>query len=59
MPARLAAIYRHPVKSLGEEALERVAHREQHGDSDHAFGWSWLKEATLWRGKGCSHMAAE
>lgn len=25
MPARLAAIYRHPVKSLGEEALERVS----------------------------------
>ena len=42
-----------------EEALERIAHLTEHGDSDHAFGWAWLEEAKLWRGKGCSHIAAE
>ncbi len=27
-----------------EEALARLEHLKAHGDSDHAFGWSWLKE---------------
>lgn len=27
-----------------DEALERLEHRKIHGDSDQAFGWSWLKE---------------
>ncbi|MEL7468468.1 MAG: DUF3291 domain-containing protein [Pseudomonadota bacterium] len=40
------------------EAIERVAYLEANGDSDHAFGWSWLQAAKLWRGKGCSHVAA-
>ncbi|QBF31343.1 DUF3291 domain-containing protein [Thalassococcus sp. S3] len=42
-----------------EEALGRLAHLEAHGDSDHAFGWSHLKEAQMWRSHGCSHLAAE
>jgi hypothetical protein len=25
------------------EALERLEHRKTHGDSDHAFGWDWLR----------------
>ncbi len=40
------------------EALERLEHLRAHGDSDHAFGWSWLKEACLWRTRGCSEGAA-
>lgn len=41
------------------EALERLAHREEHGDSDHAFGWEYLKDATLWRLRACTATAAE
>ncbi len=42
-----------------DEALERLAHLQANGDSDHAFGWSYLKEARLWRVKACDSMAAE
>lgn len=42
-----------------EEALARVAHLQKNGPSDHAFGWDWLKDAKLWRGRGCSDIAAE
>lgn len=42
-----------------DEALARLAHKEEHGDSDHAFGWSYLKEAKLWQSHGCTQMAAE
>ncbi|MGB5871048.1 MAG: DUF3291 domain-containing protein [Albidovulum sp.] len=42
-----------------EEARERLAHKEQHGDTDHAFGWSYLKEAQLWQDRACSTQAAE
>ena len=28
-----------------DEALAKLDHREQHGDSQEAFGWEWLKEA--------------
>ncbi len=42
-----------------DEALARLAHKEQNGDSDHAFGWSYLKDAQLWKSKGCNAMAAE
>ncbi|MEC3860038.1 DUF3291 domain-containing protein [Mesobacterium sp. TK19101] len=41
-----------------DEALTRLDHRKTHGDSDHAFGWGWLKDATLWRSHGCA-VAAE
>ncbi|MBS0124293.1 DUF3291 domain-containing protein [Thetidibacter halocola] len=36
------------------EALDRLAHRKTHGDSDHAFGWGWLKEAGLWKTHACA-----
>lgn len=36
------------------EAMERLEHVEAHGDSEHAFGWAWLKEATEWRAKRCA-----
>jgi hypothetical protein len=26
-----------------DEALARLDHLRAHGDSDHAFGWGWLK----------------
>jgi len=42
-----------------DEALERLEHRRRHGDSDHAFGWSYLKEARLWKTHNCASMAAE
>lgn len=41
-----------------QEALARLDHLREHGDSDHAFGWSWLKEARLWRSRGCSEDVA-
>ena len=42
-----------------DEALERLAWREANGDSDRAFGWSYLKDATLWRDRQCARVAAE
>ncbi|WP_298912803.1 DUF3291 domain-containing protein [uncultured Roseobacter sp.] len=41
------------------EALDRLAHLKTHGDSDHAFGWSHLKEASQWRAGRCAPVAAE
>ena len=41
------------------EALARLDHLRAHGDTEHAFGWSYLKEAQLWKTKGCNEMAAE
>jgi hypothetical protein len=41
-----------------EEALDRLAHREAHGDTDHAFGWAHLAEARLWRSARCDAGAA-
>lgn len=37
------------------EGLERLAHREAHGDSDHAFGWRHLPQAQLWKTASCGH----
>ena len=42
-----------------EEGLERLEYLNAHGDSDHAFGWSWLEQAKLWRTKNCAAQAAE
>ncbi len=42
-----------------DEALERLNHLRQNGDSDHAFGWKHLQDATLWRQKNCTQTAAE
>ena len=41
------------------EALDRLEHLRTHGDSDHAFGWSYLEEAQSWRSHACSGVAAE
>ncbi|WP_299962405.1 DUF3291 domain-containing protein [uncultured Roseobacter sp.] len=42
-----------------EEALDRLAHLKEHGNSDHAFGWSHLKEARKWQENRCAPVAAE
>ena len=42
-----------------DEGLDRLDHLKAQGDSDHAFGWSYLKEAKLWRSRGCAPVAAE
>jgi Domain of unknown function (DUF3291) len=42
-----------------QEALDRLAHLREHGDTDHAFGWAHIEAARLWRAKACSSMAAE
>lgn len=42
-----------------EEALERLEYLRAHGDSDRAFGWSYLDEARLWRTRQCAAVAAE
>ncbi|MEM7547215.1 MAG: DUF3291 domain-containing protein [Pseudomonadota bacterium] len=41
------------------EAAERFALLEANGPSDEAFGWSWIKDATLWREQQCTTIAAE
>jgi len=40
-----------------DEALQRLEHLKTNGDSDHAFGWDYLKAATKWRDNRC--VAAE
>jgi heme-degrading monooxygenase HmoA len=42
-----------------EEGLARLAHLQAHGDSDHAFGWSHIADATGWREARCTAVAAE
>lgn len=37
-----------------DEALERLDHLSEHGDSDHAFGWDWLTNAQQWEAKRCA-----
>lgn len=40
------------------EALERLEHRRVQGDSDHAFGWEYLREAEMYRTHQCTgHVA--
>lgn len=42
-----------------EEGLERLEHLKLHGDTDHAFGWSHLQAAQMWRTHRCQEVAAE
>jgi hypothetical protein len=42
-----------------EEGLARLDRLQAHGDSDEAFGWSWLQEAKLHHERACSPVAAE
>ena len=42
-----------------DEAMARLAHKRAHGDSDHAFGWSYLTEAAALKTHGCTQVAAK
>lgn len=42
-----------------DEALEKLAYKQEHGDSDVAFGWSYLSDAQAWKTHGCAEVAAE
>ncbi|MEM9146113.1 MAG: DUF3291 domain-containing protein [Pseudomonadota bacterium] len=42
-----------------DEGLERLALRQAQGDTDDAFGWGHLSEATLHRSRACTPVAAE
>src|SRR5579871_1826443 len=35
------------------EAMARLDHLTTHGDSDFAFGWSWLPHIKLWMSRKC------
>lgn len=41
-----------------DESLARLAHLQEHGDTDHAFGWTYLKDAQLWKTHACAQVAA-
>ncbi len=42
-----------------DEALDRLAHLQANGDTDQAFGWSYLTEAQAWKTHQCTKIAAE
>jgi Domain of unknown function (DUF3291) len=42
-----------------DEALARLTHKQKNGDTDHAFGWSYLTDAQAWKTHGCAQVAAE
>ena len=42
-----------------EEALARLADLQANGDTDQAFGWSYLKEAQGMQIRSCARVAAE
>jgi len=42
-----------------DEAVQRLAHLKEAGESGQAFGWSYLKEARLFRSRQCNATAAE
>jgi hypothetical protein len=37
-----------------QEAIERLRHLQQHGPTDHAFGWESVPSAKLWRASRCA-----
>lgn len=41
-----------------EEALERLEHLKKNGDSAHAFGWRYLRDAQMWKTHGCPAAAS-
>ncbi len=47
-----------PVMHLAE-LDEALAHLQEHGESNHAFGWTYLKDAQLWKTHACAQVAAE
>ena len=60
MPERHMVMWHVPpgeIPSL-DEGMARLAHLRVHGDSEHAFGWEYAREARLWRTRACA-VAAE
>ena len=41
-----------------EEALERLARRQQKGDTEDAFGWEWLRDAEMHKTHACAPRVA-
>lgn len=41
------------------DGYARWQHRNEFGDSDQAFGWSYLEEAATWKPHACDRIAAE
>lgn len=41
-----------------EDALEKLKLRQQHGDSDAAFGWEWLRDADMYKTHACQPRVA-
>jgi len=41
------------------DAMARFRLLEERGDSDHAFGWDYLKDARIYKTRACSAVAAE
>jgi hypothetical protein len=37
-----------------QEAIERLRHLQQHGPSEHAFGWESVPSARLWKAARCA-----
>lgn len=42
-----------------DEGMARLAILKEQGEGEDAFGWSYLKDATMWKTHGCQHVAAE
>lgn len=42
-----------------DEGLERLELRGRDGDSEEAFGWDWLTQASMHRTHGCGPVAAQ
>jgi hypothetical protein len=42
-----------------DEGLARLEHLRAQGDSDFAFGWTYLKAAQVWKQRACTPLAAE
>jgi hypothetical protein len=40
-----------------DEAMERLAHKQTHGDSDYAFGWDYLKATEVYTAHQCGSAA--
>jgi len=42
-------------RPMPAEGMARWQHMMDNGNSDHAFGWSYLKEVQLWKSKACAN----
>ncbi|MDU9002658.1 DUF3291 domain-containing protein [Sedimentitalea todarodis] len=42
-----------------DEAMARLEHMRDNGPDESAFGWAQLEQASMWRGKRCTPVAAK